>query len=118
MIKRIVAKEVKKVNVDFKKNVLNYLAETIANSAKVFTDNEIGIDDINSLPVEVKVIKTQREPVLVFDVSGVQVKAAISIPKTEVTGEVIAIATQNDDESIDESTENDLPDTELETVSE
>lgn len=94
-ITKIIKTEVKKVSVNFKQNVLSFLAETIANSGAIFANGSTEIDDITSLPNEVKIIKIPREPVLVFEVSGIQIKAAIAIPKTAVEGEILAIATAN-----------------------
>lgn len=97
-IKKIKKEEVKKVSVNFKMNVLSYIAETIANSGVIFKNGVVEIDDIASLPSEVKIIKTSREPVLVFEISGIQIKAAVSVPKTAVEGEVLAIATTNSED--------------------
>ncbi len=104
-IKRMKKETVKKVSVNFKNNVLNYLAEVIANSDAIFGDGDVEIDDIKSLPTEVKVVKTSRESVLLFEVSGIQIKAAVTIPKSAVEGDVIAIATANEEEAEAEEAE-------------
>lgn len=113
-IKRIKKEEVKKVSVNFKSNVLTYLAEVIANSAMVFSNNGIEIEDISSLPTEVKIVKTTREPVLVFNVSDIQIKASVSVPKSAVTGEVLAIATSDNTENDDDEEEADTDENEAE----
>lgn len=98
-ITKMVKTEVKKVSVNFKQNVLSFLAETIVNSESIFTNGKIEIDDITSLPTEVKIVKTTREPVLIFNVSDIQIKLSVSVPKSEVTGEVLAVATKNNTDS-------------------
>lgn len=117
MIKTIkeIKKTAKMVSANFKTNVLTYLAETIANSGCIFEGGQVDIDDIEDLPTEVKMVKTSREPVLVFNISGAQVKLSVTVPKNEVEGEVLAIATKNEEveeveENVDEDNEEDIID--------
>lgn len=90
MIKRIVDEKTKRVSVEQKNNLLLTIADILANSGKFYSKFLGNVSD------EVKIVKDGTK-FISCEINGIEVKIGVTIPKKKVDGEVIAIATCQDD---------------------